>query len=185
MDDVFSPELFAKNLGYLNFSKMKNTTLLLGSNLEPRLGKLFEAVYHIRRQAGEVVKASTVYESEPWGFDSQHPFLNQALIIETRLSPLSLLEMLQQIEKELGRTPEKEPNGYADRVIDLDILFYDDQIVETDELTIPHKLLQERRFTLVPLAEIADDIIHPVFNKTIRQLLDDCPDTSKVYPLWD
>jgi 2-amino-4-hydroxy-6-hydroxymethyldihydropteridine diphosphokinase len=169
----------------MHIPKMKNATLLLGSNLEPRVGKLYEAVYYIRLQAGEVVKASSVYESEPWGFDSQHPFLNQALIIETRLSPLSLLEALQHIEKQLGRTPEKVANGYADRVIDLDILFYDDQIVKTDELTIPHKFLQERRFTLVPLAEIAADKIHPVFNKTIRQLLDACPDASKVYPLWD
>ena len=160
---------------------MQEAIILLGSNLGERYRKLKDARDFINRRAGKIIRFSSVYESEPWGFEGESSFLNQVLVIETDLAPGRLLETMQQIEDELGKKRVSQKEGYASRVIDIDILFYGRQIIETEKLTVPHKLLHERRFTLLPLNEIKGDLVHPVLNKTIRQLLNECPDHSEVY----
>ena len=160
---------------------MQEAIILLGSNLGERYRKLKDARDFINRRAGKIIRFSSVYESEPWGFEGESSFLNQVLVIETDLAPGRLLETMQQIEDELGKKRVSQKEGYASRVIDIDILFYGRQIIETEKLTVPHKLLHERRFTLLPLNEIKGDLVHPVLNKTIRQLLKECPDHSEVY----
>ena len=160
---------------------MQEAIILLGSNLGERYRKLKDARDFINRRAGKIIRFSSVYESEPWGFEGESSFLNQVLVIETDLAPGRLLETMQQIEDELGKKRVSQKEGYASRVIDIDILFYGRQIIETEKLTVPHKLLHERRFTLLPLNEIKGDLVHPVLNKTIRQLLKECPDHSEVH----
>lgn len=160
---------------------MKEAVLLLGSNLGERYRKLEDAGKLIGRRAGQITKYSSVYESDPWGFRGENKFLNQVVVIETDLEPARLLTTLQNLEDELGRERYAHEESYSSRVIDIDILFYQDEIIDTEELSIPHKLLHRRKFTLLPLSEIAGDRIHPVFNKTINQLLSECPDDSQVY----
>ncbi len=160
---------------------MQEAIILLGSNLGERYRKLQEARRLIGRFAGRITRHSSVYESEPWGFEGENTFLNQVVVIETSLEPGRLLESLQHAEDELGKQRVSQKDGYASRVIDIDILFYGREIIETETLIVPHKLLHRRRFTLLPLSEIAADLVHPVFNKTIRQLLKECPDNSEVY----
>ncbi|MFW5944900.1 MAG: 2-amino-4-hydroxy-6-hydroxymethyldihydropteridine diphosphokinase [Bacteroidota bacterium] len=160
---------------------MREAIILLGSNMGERYRQLDAALRLIGRHAGEVVMYSSIYESEPWGFQNANNFLNQVVAIDTGLVPRRLLETLQAIEDEMGKKRVSEKEAYSSRVIDIDILFYRDEVIETESLTIPHKLLHRRRFTLLPLNEIAADLIHPVFKKTIRQLLDECPDNSQVY----
>lgn len=160
---------------------MKEAVLLLGSNLGPRSRKLDDACNLIDKHAGKITKHSSVYESEPWGFQDENKFLNQVVFIETQMEPVALLRTLQNLEDELGKVRTSQEESYSSRIIDIDILFYHNEIIETRELTIPHQLLHRRKFTLLPLSEIAGDLVHPVFNKTIRQLLAECPDDSKVY----
>ena len=124
-----------------------------------------------------LLRASSVYETEPWGFREQPAFLNQVVQAETDLSPLKLLRFLKRLEKQLGRT---ETFRYGPRLIDMDILFYDRAVINTRRLQIPHPRLPERAFVLVPLAEIAPDFVHPVLERTMRELLRDCPDQESV-----
>ena len=119
---------------------------------------------------GDVLALSGFYETEPWGFQSENTFLNAALRLETSLSPLELLKATQQIEVEMGRT-QKSNGTYHDRIIDIDILLYDDLILQTPELTLPHPLMQDRRFVMEPLLEIAPSVVHPVFKKTVVSLM--------------
>lgn len=160
---------------------MKEAVLLLGSNLGPRYRKLEDACSLIEKHAGKITKHSSIYESEPWGFQDENKFLNQVVFIETSLKPATLLSTLQNLEDELGKERTSQEESYSSRLIDIDILFYHNKIIETGELTIPHPLLHRRKFTLLPLSEIAGGLVHPVHNKTIRQLLAECPDDSKVY----
>lgn len=159
---------------------MARSILLLGSNLANREVKLAEAIRLIDKEAGKVTVRSSVYESEPWGFKASHKFLNQVVVIHTRYTPEDLLGIVQGIEAQLGRKQADQSKGYASRVIDIDILFYDNEIIETPHLTIPHKLLHKRRFALLPLNEIMPEKVHPVFNKSIARLLEECPDHSGV-----
>jgi len=115
---------------------------------------------------------------EPWGFESNDLFWNQVLEISTNLSPEEVLVQTQQIELELGRI--RKPDQYDSRLIDIDILFYGDQIISLENLIVPHPRIQERKFALVPLCEIASELIHPVFQKSIRQLLEECADKLNV-----
>lgn len=154
---------------------MPRTILLTGSNRGDRTVLLTEARQRIDRCVGAVVQASAVHESEPWGFEDTQNFLNQALVIETKLDPIALLDELQTIEQELGRvrgTQGKpgEKRAYESRPIDIDILFYDDLILSSERLTIPHPLIREREFVLVPLREIVPEWVHPVYGKAIREL---------------
>jgi 2-amino-4-hydroxy-6-hydroxymethyldihydropteridine diphosphokinase len=150
----------------------------LGSNLGDREGFLKKALELIDLEAGEVVATSPVYQTEPWGFHAKDPFLNMTAEIRTLMDPESLLLQLLNIEAKMGR--KRDDNGYSSRKIDLDILLYDNMTIQRPGLTIPHPLMHERRFVLVPLCDIAQGIIHPVFKKTIAVLLDECRDRSQV-----
>lgn len=148
---------------------MARIYLGLGSNLGDKETNLLQAIEQIEKQIGPIVARSVFFVSEPWGFDSGNTFLNACVVADTAFSPTDTLRCLQRIEKALGR-PERVSGEYKDRVIDLDILFYDDLVLEDSNLTLPHPLLHLRNFVLTPLAEIAPDLIHPIFKKTIREL---------------
>lgn len=151
---------------------MAEVYVSLGTNLGDKDNNLRTAVRLMQERIGKVISLSSFYETAPWGFQSEHSFLNAAACIETRLSPKQLLLVTQQIERELGRTQKSSGNVYKDRLIDIDLLMYDDLQIHADQLVLPHPLMTERRFVLEPLAEIAPETIHPVTGKTIRELLE-------------
>lgn len=157
---------------------MSRVFLSLGSNIGDRKHSISTASGSINNTIGKIINSSSFYETEPWGFNDENFFLNQCIIVETTLTPENVLKELLAIEKKMGRT--REGKGYASRIIDLDILFYDGMISETPQLIIPHPVLHKRRFVLMPLAEIAPEMIHPVFKKTIHQLLEECDDKMNV-----
>lgn len=161
---------------------MKQTVLLLGSNIDNRLDLLESAISLIIEQIGQLAAASSIYESDPWGYDSKNPFLNQALLIKTNLSPEKVLEICLSIEAELGRKRRKN-KAYADRNIDIDILLYEELIIRTESLEIPHPRMHQRRFCMEPLTEIAPNWVVPTFQKTTRQILAQCSDHSKISTL--
>lgn len=144
--------------------------LALGTNIGNRRRNMITAAALLAERVGDVLALSGFYETEPWGFQSENTFLNAALRLETSLSPLELLKATLQIEVEMGRT-QKSNGTYHDRIIDIDILLYDDLILQTPELTLPHPLMQDRRFVMEPLLEIAPSVVHPVFKKTIVSLI--------------
>lgn len=150
----------------------------LGSNMGDREGFLNKALEFIDLEAGKVLTASHLYQTEPWGFHAKEQFLNMAVGIKTLMDPDTLLQELLSIEVKMGR--ERGDNGYSSRKIDIDILLYDNITIQGPGLMIPHPLMHERRFVLVPLCDIAPGIIHPVFKKTIAVLLDECRDKSQV-----
>jgi 2-amino-4-hydroxy-6-hydroxymethyldihydropteridine diphosphokinase len=154
--------------------------LFLGSNMGDRRAALERAVQQITVRAGEVAALSSVYETEPWGIADQREFLNQAIAIVPKLSPFHLLETLLAIEGELGRVRHEK---YGPRPIDIDILLYSDEVIQTEFLTVPHRGIPDRRFVLTPLAEIAPGLVHPVLRKTISELLTGCLDPLKVLRL--
>lgn len=157
---------------------MSKVILLLGSNLGDREKFLNKAIELIKLNVGLILKCSSVYESEPWGFTSENLFLNQVIIIETSHKSLMVLRKLQTIEKELGR--KIKSNFYQNRTIDIDILFYDDIKLESKKLIIPHPQLHLRKFTMLPLIEIAGDLVHPVFGERLKNLALSLSDTSTV-----
>lgn len=159
---------------------MTSVFLLLGANLGDRATTLHRAVERLRTQVGAVVNASGLYETAPWGLTDQPPFLNQAVEVTTSLAPLDLLRTTQGIEAHLGRVRREK---WGARVIDIDLLFYGNEIFDFPELKIPHPYLPERRFALAPLAEIAPQFVHPVLGKTVVQLLAACPNASEVVRL--
>jgi len=142
----------------------------IGSNLGDRKEHCLKAVRLFSEKGIHIRRRSSMYETEPWGERNQPRFINMAIEGETRLTPVRLLEVLKMIEDEVGR---KETFRWGPRVIDLDILLYDDLVMETPELKIPHPRMHEREFVLRPLAEIAPDKIHPLLKKTMRELLFD------------
>ena len=152
--------------------------ILLGGNIGDKQKVFSDARAMLHEKVGKVTATSAVYETEPWGFESTDYFWNQVIEIATTLSPEDVLHQTQQIELHLGRT--RKVAQYSSRIIDIDILFYGDQVIAFDNLIIPHPRIQERKFVLVPLNEIAPELMHPVFHKNIRQLLEECPDPLKV-----
>ena len=154
--------------------------VLLGSNLGDRELLVNQASKMIGERCGKIVAKSRLYESEPWGFKSEHWFLNQVVKVETALSPDDLMKELLEIEKELGRDRSVPHEGYVSRPMDLDILYFGNEINDTQMVTAPHPRLHERRFTLLPLCDVAPDFVHPVMKKTNLQLLDECQDAGKV-----
>jgi 2-amino-4-hydroxy-6-hydroxymethyldihydropteridine diphosphokinase len=159
---------------------MNRAYLLIGGNIGNRIKNIEEAVIGISLQIGEIITQSSLYESEPWGFEHAQNFINQVLQIETSLDANSLLETVLKIEKELGRT-RSDNSGYQGRTIDIDILFFNDEIINSDNLIIPHPHLHKRMFTLLPLAEMSENMIHPTLNKSIKELIIDCTDEVKVW----
>ena len=142
----------------------------LGTNLGNKEQNLRMSIKKIEERIGNVVSLSAFYATAPWGFSSENSFLNAAVCVETTLLPLQVLEETQRIERELGRT-EKSVNGlYADRLIDIDLLLYDDRVMDAEGLILPHPLMTERRFVMEPLSEIAPDVVHPVLHKTMKEL---------------
>ncbi|PJC37502.1 2-amino-4-hydroxy-6-hydroxymethyldihydropteridine diphosphokinase [Candidatus Peregrinibacteria bacterium CG_4_9_14_0_2_um_filter_53_11] len=175
---------------------MAEVILSLGSNQGDREASLAQALALLPL---ENLKLSRLYRSEPWGeVEGEGEFLNQVVSVSTRLSPEDLLEEIKLVEQKLGRTrpdavplqglpagPKKSGRHYLPRPIDIDILFYDTLIYSSSHLTIPHPLIAERRFVLLPLAELLPEYQHPVLKKTLRQLLNECEDASIVEPLYD
>ena len=151
--------------------------LQLGSNLGDRLSVLHAAVDKISTQVGDLLLLSQIYQSSPWGVEGQGDFLNQVILIESRYSAKLILEIILNIEKELGRVRIEK---WGERVIDIDILFYNDEIIEASDLCVPHKYISKRKFVLLPLNEIAPNFIHPKYDKTITQLLEECLDEESV-----
>lgn len=154
--------------------------VLLGSNLGHRELLVSQACRMIGERCGKIVAKSGLYESEPWGFKTEHWFLNQVIKIETSLSPDELMQSLLAIEKELGRDRSTPHEGYVSRPMDLDILYFGDKVIDTQLVTAPHPRLHQRRFTLLPLCDVAPDFVHPTLKKTNLQLLDECQDTGVV-----
>lgn len=154
--------------------------ILLGSNMGNREELLNEAIEQIELRCGKLVLKSSLYESEPWGFDADIYFLNQAIAIESVLSPHDLLNELLTIEAELGRKRKENHIGYESRPIDLDIIYYEDIINRDEDLILPHPRLHLRRFVLMPICEIAPDFIHPILHETNSGLLERCEDHSEV-----
>lgn len=146
---------------------LKTTFLATGSNQGDRLVNLQKAVALIATKIGTIAQASQVYVTQAWGLQEQPDFLNQVLEVKTPLSPEAVLAQIQQIETQMGRQRQIK---WGERIIDIDILFYEQEIIQTEQLTIPHPFLQKRNFVLIPLAEIAPDWIHPVLKQPISYL---------------
>ena len=148
----------------------------LGTNLGDKEQNLRDAVQKIEEQIGKVVSLSAFYVTAPWGFVSENSFLNAAACVETDLSPLDVLQETQSIERELGRTKKSANGVYSDRLIDIDLLLYENLVLSVTspsgaELNLPHPLMTERDFVMKPLAEIAPNLVHPVLGKTMRELI--------------
>lgn len=156
---------------------MNKAYLLTGGNMGDRQKNLATTYEQIQQECGDIVSSSSIYETAAWGKKDQPPFLNQALEIQTELTPRKLLKKILAIEKQIGRVRKEK---YGPRIIDIDILLFNDGIYNYTSLKIPHPEMQNRRFVLVPLAEIAPEAIHPIFKKTIAELLAVCPDELAV-----
>ncbi|MBK7710013.1 MAG: 2-amino-4-hydroxy-6-hydroxymethyldihydropteridine diphosphokinase [Bacteroidales bacterium] len=161
---------------------MSKVFLGLGTNLGNRESNLSAAVKKTDEQIGRVLLSSNIYETAPWGFDAENDFLNMVICVETDHSPSELLKKIGMIESMLGR--ERNQDRYTSRVIDIDILFYDDLVIDEKGLKIPHRLMHERKFVLVPLCELAADMIHPVLKKTMSVLLEECRDRSRIKMIY-
>lgn len=156
--------------------------LSLGSNLGDRVGYIQQATSLLSANPDiKIVATSSFYETEPWHMDSDKWFVNAVMQIITELPPEALLLECQRIETCLGREHITGNERFADRTIDIDILFYDKRMIKNDKLTIPHPFFHKRAFTLVPMLEIAEDFVHPLFNKTVEELYDDLENPETVY----
>jgi 2-amino-4-hydroxy-6-hydroxymethyldihydropteridine diphosphokinase len=147
--------------------------LLLGSNVGNCLEYLANACSQIEQKIGKINKQSAIYQTAAWGLEQQDDFLNMAIEVETYIDAFEILAQIHQIETDLGR---KRLQFWGARTIDIDIIFYDQQIISTQTLTIPHSRILERRFVLVPLSEIAPEFIHPVWEMPIKKMLEICED---------
>ena len=156
---------------------MNEAYLLIGGNMGDRMHYLLAAKKMLQLDCGTITRQSSVYETEAWGMENQDPFLNQAVLLETELTAKELLVTILVIEEKLGRKREVK---YGPRLIDIDILFYNDEVIKIDNLKLPHPQIQYRRFALQCLNDIASGKIHPVFQKPVAQLLAECTDPLTV-----
>lgn len=157
---------------------MARVYFLLGGNLGDREKILSRAIKKMVGQIGSLVQSSSIYETEPWGFSHELNFLNQVVVLESNLKAIKILDLTQEIEKDLGRVRKK--NQYSERTIDIDILFYDEDIILSERLRVPHPRIQERMFALMPMMDVGADFIHPVIGKSIKELLVNCSDKMEV-----
>lgn len=158
--------------------EMNQLILSLGSNIHSRSSNLKEACKMISTEIGSIVKYSSVYNSPPLGFESETTFLNCCILVETILNPADILSKTQAIEISLGRTVKSIEKNYSSRTIDIDLIFYNDEVIQWPELTIPHQLFRERNFVLKPLNDLVKDFIDPISYLTVEQLLSNCKDKS-------
>lgn len=157
--------------------------LSLGSNLGDRVNHLEVALEHIADQVGKLLTISGIYESEAWGYSSDHSFCNCCVSVRTALEPLQVLDSILVIERGMGRerTPPGEAgDGYADRVIDIDLLLFGERLYDHPRLVLPHPALADRRFVLIPLKEIAPRLTHPLLKLSVSRMLDQCRDPGEV-----
>lgn len=154
----------------MDLNKLHDVFIGLGTNLGNKQENIFTAMKYLNERVGMVIVHSSFYTTKPVGFSSDNDFINTTCLVMTSLPPLELLSVTKEIEKEMGRDTKSKGGIYNDRIIDIDILLYDDLILEDEALTLPHPHLHERSFVLDPLVEIAGQYIHPVLNKTISQL---------------
>lgn len=159
-----------------NIGIMHQVVLLIGGNLGDRK-RLMEEARVLLSKIGTIKTVSNVYESQAWGNASEGQYLNQALVIETSSSPSRLIQMTQEIENKLARTRNIR---WGNRTMDIDIIYFDDLVYQDENLIVPHPLMSERSFVLVPLVEILPDFIHPIFNLTNKELLLRCGDKGEV-----
>ncbi|MDR0384652.1 MAG: 2-amino-4-hydroxy-6-hydroxymethyldihydropteridine diphosphokinase [Prevotellaceae bacterium] len=160
-----------------------NVYLLTGSNLGDRKSYLDNAKTGLSASIGALLAESSIYESSPWGFAADGWFLNQVLLYETVLTPYEILHALKLIESANGRV--RSGNGYTSRNLDIDILFYDDAVLNHADLTVPHPMLHKRRFTLMPLNEIAPNLVHPVLGLNVGQMLENTGYDKTNVKLWN
>ena len=166
-----SPYLLHCSLHFLTIlEKFIQIVLGFGSNLGNREGLILSAYKLLEEELGELIKKSSFIETSPWGFESDNSFINSVAVFETERTPFEALEICNMIEKELGRERNPEYKGYQNRTIDIDILFYEDTVIDTPTLKIPHPLIAERDFVLTPLKEILPNLLHPVLKKEIKDI---------------
>ncbi len=161
---------------------MSTAYLCLGSNQGDRIGYIQQAASLLKGTGGiSIVTTSSFYETEPWGMESENLFVNAVMQISTTLSPEELLKAIKFIEKTLGRVDDT-PKGelYTDRCIDIDIIFYDNKVINKPDLIIPHQFFHKRAFMIVPMLEIAQDFVHPLYNKTVSKLYDELENPEMV-----
>ena len=156
---------------------MNSTYLLLGSNIGNSREQLSTAIHQIKMNTGKLIRASHLYSTAAWGNPNQPDFLNQVIVVETKLSAQETLKSILAIEKKMGRVRTVKN---APRIIDIDILFFNKEIIDQPDIIIPHPEIQNRRFVLIPLNELAPQLIHPVLKKSVHQLLTACPDQLNV-----
>jgi len=152
--------------------------LSLGSNLGNCIRNINNTYSLVEVKIGKIISSSSIFETEPWGFINENYFLNQVLMLNTELNPHDILIKIEEIERQLGRI--RNLKSYESRIIDIDILFYGNLIMSSKKLTIPHPLIAARKFVMVPLAELAPYWEHPLTKETMKQMLADCTDNSKV-----
>lgn len=160
---------------------MNKAYVSLGTNRGDRLANLKNAANLLSTLAGKIIAVSSIYETPPWKMIDATDFLNQVLLLETNHTAIQLMDILIEIETSMGRV--RTTGSYEPRIIDLDILFFNDEIINNEKLTIPHPLIQERRFVLEPMVEIAPEFIHPIFKKSMEELLRECGDKSAIQKL--
>lgn len=152
--------------------------LSLGSNQGNRLENLEQCLYHLHQEVGTVIKVSAVFETPAWGFESDS-FYNCALLLHTHFSPVKVLQRILKLEKKLGRIRNEKSQGYQARIIDIDIIAFDEQVVQTDKLQIPHPYMQDRNFVLLPFADLQFQWVHPILNKSLIELCNESSDSSE------
>ena len=157
--------------------EIENIFLGLGSNQGDRELNLKNSIKLLNSKAGKVLNTSRIYESEPWGVKNQNYFLNQVIEIETHIDPIDLLNICKNIEYDMGRNPEIR---WGKRVIDIDILYYQSRVINQKKLIIPHKLMHERKFVMIPLNDLNENHLHPILKITNKEILNNCIDSCKV-----